>query len=80
MRSVGFVDVRMEGHSFATAEFDPDTYGGAIVPMIKSFVPGHNGVSDDETKACASEQRDLGERGEFYFACLQLCFAGIRPS
>ena len=80
MRSVGFQDVTMEGHSFVTAEFDPDTYGGAIVPIIRTFVPGHNGVSNDEAKAWESEQRDLGERREFYFACLQHCFAGTRPS
>jgi SAM-dependent methyltransferase len=80
MRSAGFDQVEMEGHSFATADFDPDTYGAAAVPIIRSFVPGHKGVSKDEAKAWATEQRELGERGEFYFACTQLCFKGTRPS
>jgi arsenite methyltransferase len=79
MRSAGFDEVEMEAHSFATAEFDPDTYGVAAVPIISSFVPGRNGVSEDEAKAWAAEQQELGERGEFYFACLQFCFKGIRP-
>jgi hypothetical protein len=79
MRSAGFDEVEMEAHSFATAKFDPDTYGVAAVPIIRSFVPGRNGVSEDEAKAWAAEQQELGERGEFYFACLQFCFKGIRP-
>ena len=80
MRSAGFQDVLMESHSFASAEFDPDIYGAATVPIITSFVPGHNGVSKQEAKAWAVEQEDLGERHEFYFACVQLCFSGRRPN
>jgi arsenite methyltransferase len=79
MRSAGFEHVEMRAHSFATADFDPDTYGAATVSIISSFVPGRNGVSKDEAKAWAAEQRELGERGEFYFACLQFCFTAIRP-
>jgi SAM-dependent methyltransferase len=78
MRSAGFERVEMEAHSFATAEFDPDTYGAAAMQVIRSFVPGHNGVTDDEAKAWETEQRELGKRGEFYFTCLQLCFKGTR--
>jgi ubiquinone/menaquinone biosynthesis C-methylase UbiE len=79
MRSAGFEPVEMEAHSFATAEFDPDSYGVAAMQVIKSFVPGHKGVTDDEANAWEAEQRELGKRGEFYFACLQFCFTGTRP-
>jgi len=79
MRSAGFEGVEMEAHSFATADFDPDTYGTAAVPIITSFVADRNGVSEDEAIAWAAEQRELGERGEFYFACLQFCFTATRP-
>jgi hypothetical protein len=80
MTSAGFERVAMEGHSFATAAFDPERYGPATVSMIRSFVPGHNGVDEHEAEAWAAEQRELGERGEFYFACIQFCFTGISPS
>jgi len=79
MRSVGFEEIEMEAHSFATSEFDPDTYGTAAIPIIRGFVPGRDGLSDDEAKEWAAEQRQLGERSEFYFACLQFCFSGTRP-
>lgn len=80
MRSGGFEQVEMEGHSFATADFDAERYGPATAAMIRSFVPGRNGVDEHEAEAWAAEQRELGERGEFYFACLQFCFTGISPS
>src|SRR4051794_13091094 len=51
MRSAGFEDVEMQGHSFASADFDPEAYGAATAGLIRSFVPGHNGVTRDEAKA-----------------------------
>jgi arsenite methyltransferase len=79
MKSAGFEQVEVEAHGFAAADFDPETYGAAVVPIIRSFVADRNGVSEHEAKAWAAEQRELGERGEFYFACLQFCVKGTRP-
>jgi arsenite methyltransferase len=73
MRSVGFDRIEVEGHSFATADFDPDSYGPSIIPVIESFVGG------DEAEAWAAEQRQLGEHGDFFFACIQFCFTARRP-
>ena len=80
LRSVGFVDVRAEGHTFATTEFVPDAFGAAIVPLIAGFAGGHGGVTAEEAKAWAAEQRELGERGEFFFACVQFCFKATRAA
>jgi ubiquinone/menaquinone biosynthesis C-methylase UbiE len=79
MRSAGFEDVEMQANSFSTAELDPETYAVAAIEVIKSFVPGREGITADEAEAWAAEQRQLGKRGEFYFACLQFCFEGTRP-
>jgi arsenite methyltransferase len=80
MRSAGFQDVRMEPHAFATASFDPGSYGVAIIPAIASFVAGRQGVNRDDVSAWASELNELGERDEYYFASLQFCFSGTRAS
>lgn len=79
LRSAGFEQVEMEAHSFATAVFDPESYGVAAVPIVERFVAGRDGVGTDEAQAWAAEQRALGERGQFYFACLQFSFKGKRP-
>lgn len=74
LRSAGFQDVRMSAHPFATIAFDHDTYGANIVPFIGGFVPGRGGVTGEEAEAWMAEQRELGERGEFFFAITQFCF------
>lgn len=78
MRSSGFEEVGMEAHNFATAAFDTQRFGPTLIPLIESFVADRIGA--DEAAAWAAEQRELGERGEFYFACTQCCFTGSRPA
>jgi SAM-dependent methyltransferase len=73
MRAAGFEDVQMEGHAFATNDLTENSYAGALVPMIAAY------VGTDEAQAWAAEQRDLTERGESYFACIQFCFTATRP-
>jgi arsenite methyltransferase len=77
LRSAGFEDVAVQGHLFTTLEFDPETYGAAVVPNIGRFVAG-NGLSAEEAEAWVAEQRELGERGEFYFAVGQFCFTAAK--
>ena len=79
LQGAGFDDVKLEGHTFATNEFDPDTYGGFLVPFIAQFVVGRDGISEDEANAWVAEQRELAQRSEFFFACIQFCFTATRP-
>jgi arsenite methyltransferase len=78
LRAAGFKSVRAEGHVFATNELIPDAYGGALFPLIEQFVAGGSTIDEDEARAWAAEQRDLDERGEFFFACVQFCFTAVR--
>jgi arsenite methyltransferase len=78
LRAAGFTEVRGEGHTFASAELTPDAYGAAIVPLVQQYVAGRDGITEDEAAAWAAEQRELGERGEFFFACIQFCFTATR--
>lgn len=80
LRSAGFSEIRMEGHSFATNDFVPDAYGGSLVPAVARFAAGRGVVSREEAIAWEGEQRELSERGELYFACLQFCFTAKRSS
>jgi arsenite methyltransferase len=78
LRAAGFDDVRMDGHTFATNEFTPDAYGGALVPVIERYVAGRDQVGKEELEAWVAEQRELGDRGEFFFACVQFGFTATR--
>lgn len=79
MRAAGFEDVAFEGHVFATDRLVPDAYGGAIVGLVAQFVTGRNGLSQDEVEAWQADLRDLDERGQYFFACVQYCFTGRKP-
>jgi arsenite methyltransferase len=79
LRSVGFDEVRMEAHPFVASEFDPETYGAALLPFIGAYVVGREGLTDEEAQDWLAEQRRLGERGEFYFASTQLSFTATKP-
>jgi arsenite methyltransferase len=78
LRSAGFDDVRMEAHAFATTELLPDAYGGSLVPLIEQYVAEQGGMSQEEAQAWADEQRELGDRGEFFFTVTQFCFTATR--
>ena len=80
LRNAGFEDVRMDAHTFATTELIPDAYGGSLVPLIEQYVAEQGGMSQQGAKAWADEQRELGSRGEFFFAVTQFCFTATRRS
>jgi hypothetical protein len=68
----------MDAHAFATAELIADAYGGSLVPLLEQYVAEQGGMSQEEAKAWADEQRELGDRGEFFFAVTQFCFTATR--
>jgi ubiquinone/menaquinone biosynthesis C-methylase UbiE len=79
LRAAGFAEVDMRAHAFAPLGHDPDSWAAALVPFLGTFVAGRSGVSEQEAQAWVAEQRQLAERGDFYFACLQFCFSARKP-
>jgi SAM-dependent methyltransferase len=80
LRDAGFTDVAVTGHSFATVDYDEETFAAAMISMVADFVPGHGGVTGDEASAWKAEQRDRAERGEFFFEGTQFCFTATKPA
>ena len=76
--AAGFADVCAEAHVFATIELDPETYGGMALPMVETYVAGQGDASAVMAKEWAAEQRELGARGEYFFAVTQFCFTATR--
>jgi ubiquinone/menaquinone biosynthesis C-methylase UbiE len=79
LRSAGFTDVGMTGHAFVSAGAGPEGFGGSLIPLIERFVAGRDGISADDARPWAEEQRQLGADGEFFFCCVQFCFTGVKP-
>jgi hypothetical protein len=68
--------VGMDAHAFATTDLTAESYGGAALPVIERYVRQQ---ASGDVAAWVAEQFELAERGEFYFACIQVCFSGTRP-
>jgi hypothetical protein len=54
--------------------------GAALVPFIATFVAGRRGIGEVEAEAWATEQRELMERDQFYFASTQFCFTATKSA
>ena len=80
MRSAGFDDITSEGHVFASTDFDPETFGVALTPLIADFVAGRDSITAEDAAAWAEEQEHLGKQREYYFSCTQFCFQGTTRS
>jgi SAM-dependent methyltransferase len=79
LRAAGFADVAVAGHSFATVDYDDETFALTMLGMVTDFVPGRGGVSEGEATAWKEEQQELADRGEFFFEGTQFCFTATKP-
>jgi arsenite methyltransferase len=79
LREAGFADVTMHGYPLATNALDPETYAGTITPLITQYAVEQGGMDSAEAAAWKAEQDQLAADGEFYFACLQVCFSARNP-
>jgi arsenite methyltransferase len=79
LREAGFTEISLMGHSFTTGEFTPDAYGASLVGVIANYLADLDDFPEDDRTAWVDEQVRLGEAGEFYAACIQVCFSAMRP-
>jgi arsenite methyltransferase len=78
LRAAGFVDIAMTAHAFADTSVGPDTYVGAVAPLIAAFVAERGTVTADEAEAWSAEQAELDAAGEAAWAMTQSCFTATR--
>jgi ubiquinone/menaquinone biosynthesis C-methylase UbiE len=79
LRAAGFAEILTEGHAFVTTALDPETFGGLALQRVEQYIAGGDEIPRAEAAAWAEEQRDLGARGEYFFAITQFCFTAVRP-
>jgi arsenite methyltransferase len=78
LRATGFTEIHAEGHVFVTTELDTETFGGLALQRVEQYLSGSKDIDRAEAKAWGDEQRDLGARGEYFFAITQFCFTATR--
>ncbi len=76
LRDAGFADVRVDVVTLLNPVWDEDTYSAGMLEMITRFVPGHDGVTEDEARAWLT---DVTDRDDYFFSLNRYCFRAARP-
>jgi len=71
--------LRCEPFVQLNAVYDPNTYSGGMIDLIRGFVVGRRAVSSEEAAAWAEDLRDLGRRDEYFFSLNQYFFLAEKP-
>jgi ubiquinone/menaquinone biosynthesis C-methylase UbiE len=78
LERAGFSLTHVEVIPIVNAALHPHGYSHGILGAIAGFVPGHRGVDASEAKAWASELRERGARGEYFFSINRYAFGALR--
>jgi SAM-dependent methyltransferase len=78
LERAGFAVTHVEAIPIVNPSLHANCYSHGILAAIASFVPGHRGVTADEAQAWASELRELGRRGEYFFGIVRHAFGAVR--
>jgi ubiquinone/menaquinone biosynthesis C-methylase UbiE len=78
LERAGFGVTHLEAIPIVNAALHSHCYSHGILAAIASFAPGHRGVSADEAKAWATELRELGARGEYFFSINRYAFGAVK--
>ena len=79
LSATGFEDVAADGYAFVSTNLSTEAYAGAIFPVFESYLLASPALVEGEATAWAAEQRELDERGEFFFTSVQFCFSASKP-
>lgn len=80
LRLAGFALGRRDALPIFNPEYHANTFGHGFVNIVSGFVAGRAGVSEQEARAWAAEQAELGRRGEFFFSLNRYIFTATKPA
>ncbi len=60
-------------------EYDPNTYSNGLISLITAFVPGRNGLTEDDLRAWEEDLQALGRVGQYFFSLNRYLFEAAKP-
>ena len=79
LRRAGFQIVRRDIISMFNPELHEHSYSAGILQGIQAFVPGRNGLTEEDASAWAADLRRLGDAGEYFFSVNRYLFIVVKP-
>jgi hypothetical protein len=58
---------------------EPNTFSYGLVNIIRSFVPGRQGVTKEEADQWSDDLRQLAEQEEYFFCLNQFLYLVTKP-
>ncbi len=80
LRSVGFTVDRERVISQFNPTCDPSTFSYHMIGLIRGFVRGRSGVSEQEANDWAEDLQRLGHQGRYFFCLNQYLFVVSKPA
>jgi ubiquinone/menaquinone biosynthesis C-methylase UbiE len=80
LRSAGFDLRTAKPHTILDLDGGPESVSAGLLPVIRSFVIGRQGLSEDDLAAWVEEREVMRETGEFFFVMSQFYFVADKPS
>jgi ubiquinone/menaquinone biosynthesis C-methylase UbiE len=71
LREAGFTVTASHVIPIFNPEYDADTFGASVIPLIATFVPGRRGISDEDAAAWAA---DISTHADYFFSVNRYCF------
>jgi arsenite methyltransferase len=78
LRQAGFKLVEQRVVTQFNPISDVDSFSYRLIPIVKSFVPGRKGVTNQDAEAWAEELQQLGE--DYFFCLNQFLFLVTKPN
>ena len=79
LKRAGFQIVGRDIIPMFNPEFHENSYSAGILQGIEAFVPGRNGITEEDARAWAADLRALGEAGEYFFSVNRYLFIVVKP-
>jgi len=79
LRAAGFEVREIRIVPILNTAYDATTFSYNIAPLIAAFVPGREGVSEDEATEWLNDLAELQHQGRYFFSVNRYLFAASRP-
>jgi len=79
LKRAGFQIVGRDIIPMFNPEFHENSYSAGILQGIEAFVPGRNGITEEDAHAWSADLRALGEAGEYFFSVNRYLFVVVKP-
>jgi SAM-dependent methyltransferase len=80
LRAAGFVVDRVSTFPILNLDWSPDNYSCLTIPFIVTYIKKQGSLDNELLDDWAAEQRELADRGEYYFLSSRIYFEISKPS